>query len=152
MQETVRSMLANGFHVDFQNGWIYHSDLKNTEGSLLFWVPPHHRQRVCSLRTLTIMGTQQTALDFSKFVHGYSWVQCHPHPRKHFLDVVHATTEQSTEPSSTTKDVSVIVHSMTANTMPVHVLRTNGQSNIQDIIGFIIMCSIAVCLALYIQY
>ena len=71
-QDAESLKLDNGFCVDFTSGWV----CKDSGSSLLFWVPPHHRRRVCTLQTLAIMGTTRTILDFSRFVHGSSWIQC----------------------------------------------------------------------------
>jgi len=47
---------------------------------LLFWAPPECRKGICGEETVSIIGESLTRPDFSRFVHGTLWEQCHtPH-------------------------------------------------------------------------
>ncbi|EDQ98896.1 uncharacterized protein LACBIDRAFT_398050 [Laccaria bicolor S238N-H82] len=54
------------------NNWIIGEDFK----SYLFWVPTSNKHGLFFPRTVNVLGTTPTILDFSNFVHGTNWSQC----------------------------------------------------------------------------
>ncbi|EDR11711.1 uncharacterized protein LACBIDRAFT_383920 [Laccaria bicolor S238N-H82] len=52
--------------------WMMGEDSK----SYLFWVPPRNKHGLLFPRTVNVLGTTPTILDFSNFVHGTNWSQC----------------------------------------------------------------------------
>ncbi|EDR00246.1 uncharacterized protein LACBIDRAFT_314645 [Laccaria bicolor S238N-H82] len=54
------------------DNWIIGEDFR----SHLFWVPPHNKHGLFFPRTVNVLGTTPTILDFSNFVHGTNWSQC----------------------------------------------------------------------------
>ena len=54
------------------SGWVW-----SPRPSGIFWVPPLCREALCGMETLSVFGKRTTRLDFSRFVVGTSWAQCH---------------------------------------------------------------------------
>ncbi|EDR00238.1 uncharacterized protein LACBIDRAFT_314611 [Laccaria bicolor S238N-H82] len=52
--------------------WMVGEDSK----SFLFWVPPSNRRGLFFPRTINVLNSTPTTLDFSNFVHGTNWSQC----------------------------------------------------------------------------
>lgn len=48
----------------------------NNPDSLLFWLPPEHRNGFWWPRNTAVMARNVTRIDFSRFVHGESWGRC----------------------------------------------------------------------------
>ena len=55
-----------------RNNWIMGEDSK----SYLFWVPSSNKNGLFFPRTVNVLGTTPTILDFRNFVHGTNWTQC----------------------------------------------------------------------------
>jgi len=66
-----------GHSFNLVNGWV-----KGRNAELLFWLPPYYRFGLWGPSTIAVMGRKTTKLDFTQFMHGKNWVQCHSGTRK----------------------------------------------------------------------
>ncbi|KAF8578326.1 WD40 repeat-like protein [Ramaria rubella] len=68
-----KTSLIHLLHIShFHHGWMH-----GINSELLFWVPPDCRTAFCWGQNTAVMGKHSTKLDFSNFVHGHFWAQCH---------------------------------------------------------------------------
>ncbi|KAF8982566.1 WD40-repeat-containing domain protein [Cyathus striatus] len=75
------------------DGWV-----KDQYGNLLFWVPLHLRNRLCSYEIIQMLGTKMVKLNLSKFRHGKNWTECYTP-----LDNSHKTPDELWEVSDKLK-------------------------------------------------
>ncbi|EDR00233.1 uncharacterized protein LACBIDRAFT_314575 [Laccaria bicolor S238N-H82] len=67
------SFYPSKVHTHTVSNWMIGEDSK----SYIFWVPPRNKHDLLFPRTVKVLGTTPTILDFSNFVHGTNWSQCY---------------------------------------------------------------------------